>query len=149
LPPLFGVVELGLDMDLGSFSKPIWISCKFFFFDPSLAGLPRMEGLVVVTCRLFLAGGVVDDTCKFSLVIRTSKLLTPFVVCYSKLTRTIAIGSKMVGTLGTIIVVKIVAITFVVTCTTTTFAVTSTFVAIQIGRPRLLGGLKFISLATR
>lgn len=68
-----------------------------------------MEGLIVITFRLFLAGGVVDDTCMFSLIIGASKLPTPFVVCSSKLARTIAIGSKMVGTLGIIVVVRVVA----------------------------------------
>ncbi len=68
-----------------------------------------MEGLIVITCRLFLAGGVVDDTYTFSLIIGASKLPTPVVVCSSKLTRTIAIGSKMVGTLGIIVVVRVVA----------------------------------------
>jgi hypothetical protein len=108
-----------------------------------------MEGLIIITCRLFIVGGVVDNTCKFSLVIGTSKLPTPFVVYYSKLARTIAIGSKMVGTLGIIVVVRIIAITSIVTCTIATFEITSTFVVIQIGRPKLLGGLKFVSSATR
>lgn len=94
--PLLFVGELRLNIDLGSFLEPIWISCKLFFFDPGLLGFPRIKGLVVVTCRLSLVGGVVDDTCKVSLVIRTSKLPTPSVVCYSKLARTIVIGSKMV-----------------------------------------------------